>query len=104
MTASATLSPLARAQAREAAAWIARDNPDAAKALRVAIGDAARLIGTRPLAGRLRLDLAPARYRFWSLSNFPYLVIYDASRDPPRIAQILHMARDLPKVLKTLED
>ncbi len=44
-------------------------------------------------------ELAPARYRFWSLRGFPYLLVYDAEADPPIILRFVHQSRDLPGVL-----
>jgi toxin ParE1/3/4 len=48
---------------------------------------------------RIRLELAPRRYRFWSLRGFPYLLVYDAEAEPPIILRFVHQSRDLPGVL-----
>ena len=53
----------------------------------------------RPKLGRIRLELAPRRYRFWSLRGFPYLLVYDAEAEPPIILRFVHQSRDLPGVL-----
>jgi len=53
----------------------------------------------RPKLGRLRPDLAPARYRFWSVRGFPYLLVYDAETEPPIILRVVHQSRDLPAIL-----
>ena len=45
------------------------------------------------------LDLAPARYRFWSVRGFPYLLVYDAEAQPPIILRVVHQSRDLPAIL-----
>jgi plasmid stabilization system protein ParE len=50
--------------------WIAEDNPAAADALLTTAMATARRIQARPKLGRVRLDLAPERYRFWSLRGF----------------------------------
>ena len=104
MSRAAILAPRARAQLLEAADFLAQNSENAASGLRMAVGEAARLIGARPLAGRVRLDLAPERYRFWSLQRYPYLLVYDAAAQPPRIAQLVHMARDLAPLLADWSD
>jgi toxin ParE1/3/4 len=79
--------------------WVAEDNAAAADALLAAAMVAARRLQARPKLGRVRLDLAPERYRFWSLRGFPYLLVYDAGTDPPIILRFAHHSRDLPTVL-----
>ena len=88
-------SPRARRELREAAVWIAEDNPAAAEAVLAA----ARRPQARLKLGRVRLELAPERYRFWSLRGFPYLLVYDAEASPPIILRFVHQSRDLPAVL-----
>lgn len=83
----------------EAATWIAEDNPAAADALLAAAMAAARRIQARPKLGRVRLELAPGRYRFWPLRGFPYLLVYDAEEEPAIILRFVHQSRDLPAVL-----
>ncbi len=85
---------------REAVRWIAEENPNAAEALAAAAIAAARRLQERPKLGRVRLDLAPERYRFLSLRGFPYLLVYDAELEPPMILRFVHQARDLPNVLE----
>lgn len=96
---SPVFTPRARRELREAAVWIAEDNPAAAHALLAAAMTAARRLQSRPKLGRVRLDLAPERYRFWSLRGFPYLLVYDAAAEPPIILRFVHQSRDLPTVL-----
>ena len=84
---------------REAAVWIAEDDPAAAEALLAAAMGAARRLQARPKLGRARLELAPERYRFSSLRGFPYLLVYDAEASPPIILRFVHQWRDLPTVL-----
>jgi toxin ParE1/3/4 len=96
---AATLSPAARDDVLDAVRWIARDNPAAAQALRNAVAAAAVTIGSHPEIGMLRADLADAPYRFLALTGFPYVIVYNAQRRPPRIVRILHGARDIPDVL-----
>ena len=76
----------------------------AAEKLRRTVEDAARRLGQRPELGRLELALADARYRFWSISGFPYLLVYRPDRSPPSIVRFVHTARDLPVVLAKLRE
>ena len=62
----------------------------------------AERIGQRPLLGRVDPRLAAPRFRFWSLSAFSLLIVYNATTDPVRIVRIVHTAQDLPKALKEL--
>jgi plasmid stabilization system protein ParE len=103
LTAPAVLTPQARADLANALDWIADDNLDAARAMQAAVAEAARKIGERPLTGRMRLDLAPSPYRFWSLTRFQYLLVYRADVVPPRILRIVHTARDLQPLLADLD-
>ena len=80
---SPIFAPRAQRELREAAVWVAEDNPAAADALLAAAISAARRLQARPKLGRVRLELAPERYRFWSLRGFPYLLVYDAEAEPP---------------------
>jgi toxin ParE1/3/4 len=83
-------APRARRELLEAVRWIAEENPNASEALLEAAIAAARRLQARPLLGRRRLDLAPERYRFWSLRGFPYLLVYDAETKPPMIVRFVH--------------
>ena len=96
-------APRARRELRAAAAWIAETNPDAAEALLRAAVRAVELVSRNPARARLRLDLAPARFRFWSLRGYPYLLVFDVDRVPPIVARFVHQARDLPVLLGDLE-
>jgi toxin ParE1/3/4 len=96
---SALFAPRAQRELRDAVLWIEKDNPAAADALLVAAIAAARRLQARPKLGRVRPDLAPTRYRFWSLRGFPYLLVYDAEAEPPIILRLVHQSRDLPATL-----
>jgi plasmid stabilization system protein ParE len=98
----ARIAPRARREAVEAARWIARDNPAAARSLQEAIEAAAGRIGRYPRIGVRRPDLAPAPYRFVQLIGYPYIVIYADDRVPPVIVRIVHAARDLRRLLRDL--
>jgi toxin ParE1/3/4 len=82
--------------------WLARRNPEAARGLREAIADAARLLGTRRLAGRPAPDLVGPHYRIWSLPSFPYILVYDPRPDRPQILRFVHTARDLGPLMADL--
>jgi toxin ParE1/3/4 len=99
---SAVLAPQVRRDLLEAARWIAKDNPTAARGLRQAILDAAQRIGDHPQVGVVRPQLADEPVRFLILTGYPYLIVYNAERSPPLILRILHGARDLPDVLRGL--
>jgi toxin ParE1/3/4 len=98
----ARLSGRARDDVLEAVRWIARDNRQAARALRDAVLQAANRIGEFPNIGVVRPDLASDRIRFVYLTGYPYLIVYNALRVPPLILRVLHGARDLPELLRGL--
>ena len=99
---TAAFSPAAARDLKEAVRWIAGDNPTAARALRDATAKAATNIGTHTHFGVSRPDLADEPYRFVMLTGFPYVIVYNAARQPPLIIRILHGARDLPQLLADL--
>ena len=102
MTRPAVFAPAARADLRQAVTWIAQDNPVAARALADAAVRAAARLGANPRLGAARPALAGDRVRFLLLRGFPYVVVYVAEADPPRILRMLHTARDLPSLLAGL--
>jgi len=95
-------SPPPARELRLAAAWIAADNPTAARGLLDDALHAACMIVAKPGLARVEPKLAPPRFRFWSLRAYPYLLVLDTGRDPPVIARFLHQARDLPSALAEL--
>jgi toxin ParE1/3/4 len=95
----ALFAPRAERELRDAVLWIEQDNPAAADALLATAIAAARRLQARPKLGRVRLDLAPARYRFWSVRGFPYLLVYDGEAEPPIILRVVHQSRDLSTIL-----
>jgi len=76
----------------------------AAEKLRRAVETAAGRIGRQPALGRRELSLADERYRFWSVSGFPYVMIYRADLWPPAVVRFVHTSRDLPVLLAGLSD
>ena len=99
MSRPAVLVPAARQDLREAVTQIARDNPESARRLRTRLETALRRLGANPAIGAQRPALAEARYRFLAISGFPYLLVYTADTDPPRVLRVLHMARDIAAIL-----
>lgn len=95
----AQLTPRARRDLLAAVAWIARDNPPAARALRGTIALAADRLARHPKSGSERPDLADPPVRFLVLTGFPYILVYNAAERPPLILRVLHGARDLPSAL-----
>jgi len=101
---AAVFAAAARADLREVVAWIARDNPAAARGLRDAAVKAAERIVANPFVGATRPRLGADRFRFLLLVGYPYVIVYTADTDPPRILRVLHTARDLPRLLAAEPD
>ena len=97
MTLPARLTPRARQDIASVIAGF--EHSGAARKLRHALDAAARNIGRHPEIGRREPTLAPERYRFWQVTGFPYVIIYASDTDPPSIARVVHMARDLSALL-----
>lgn len=76
--------------------WIGRENPEAADRLMDRIGEALKLIASRPEIGHFREDLADRRYRFWPVAD--WLIIYRADTDPLTVIRVWHSARDTPEL------
>jgi len=104
VTVPAILTRRARRELARALKGIAKDNPDAADRLNDAVRDAARMIGANPAIGAWRPRLASSRYRFWSIPQYHYLLVYTDAADPPRIVRMVHTSRDLPPLLADLRD
>lgn len=98
----AMVAPAAKRDLVDAAGWIAKDNPTAARGLRDAVVKASVLIGQHPQVGMVRTDLADERIRFLVLRGYPYILVYAADTTPPRILRVFHGARDLPDLLRDL--
>jgi toxin ParE1/3/4 len=102
VTRPAILTPQARAELRAAVRGL--DNTTARRGLNDAVEAAARHIGANPAIGARRPRLASARYRFWSIPRYHYLLVYTDATDPPRIVRIVHTSQDLPRALADLLD
>ena len=97
-----TFTRAARRDLASAIRWIARDDPAAARALRNAVFRAAERLGNYPELGALRPEVTEAPYRFVALTGFPYIIVYNAARRPPSIVRVLHGARDILELLRSL--
>ena len=102
MSRPAQLTTAARAEAAQAVRWLARRSPEAARGLRQAIGEAAKLLGARPLAGRPEPELVGPHYRIWPLVSFPYLLVYDPRPECSQVLRLAHTARDLGPLIADL--
>ena len=96
----AVLSPAAERDILGIVAWIAGENPAAARGFRETLNRLATVIGEHPRVGTLKPHLASPPIRFLPIRGFPYVVVYTPDRDPPLIVRVLHGARDLPEVLR----
>jgi toxin ParE1/3/4 len=99
VTAPARFTRRARAELREASAWIAASNRSAAIDFRTAVASLARLIGEHAEVGPERHDIVRPPYRVFVVRGFSYVIIYDPTRRPPVIVRVVHEARDLPDLL-----
>ena len=81
----------------EIAAFIARDNPDAAIRLVDRFDEALKMLAQNPLAGRARKELAPD-VRSLPVGN--YLLFYRPTQNGIDLIRVLHGARDLRRLFK----
>ena len=100
MSRSYQLTPEARRQVDAIGDFIAEDSLDAAFRVYDALEDAFALLAENPGIGHTREDLTDRPVKFWTV--FSYLVIYDAASDPLRILAVVHGARDVEQILKTI--
>lgn len=91
------LSPQAAEDIREAWAYVARDNLDAAQRVRLGILEACRTIARNPHVGHSRTDLTDKPVLFWPSGS--YLIIYNPARKQVEIVRVVHDARDIPGLL-----
>ena len=99
MSRAAVLTVAARDDLRAELRWIGPDNLPKGRALRDAVMVAARRLGERPTLGRPQPQLLPLPYRFWSMTRFQLVLVYNAGTIPPRILRMLSTARDLGPLL-----
>jgi len=79
---------------REAQAYIAVDDPRAAKQVVLRLQKAVELIATRPEIGRPNADGAT---REWSVPGLPYVIPYRIAGDVLEVVRIWHNSRDRPE-------
>lgn len=104
MSRPAVLTVAARDDLRAELRWIGPDNLRKAQALRDAVLVAARRLGERPMLGRSQPELLHPPYRFWSLTRFQLVLVYNAGVTPPRILRLLSAARDFGPLLVGIGD
>jgi len=92
------LTPAAKADLAEIAAFIGRDNPRAAGRVLAEIRNAMRRLASSPRMGHLREDLVEEPVRFWPV--YSYLILYRPETRPLEILRVLHGARDVRSILQ----
>ena len=86
------LDPDARVDLKSIYKYVARDNATAADRLIGELKQKFRLLGSQPLMGQLRQDLA-ANLRSFSVGN--YVIFYRPMQKQIEIARVIHAARDI---------
>ena len=89
----ARFSADAEADLLDIAAFIAQDNPVAAREWLAAVRDRCQLLAEHPMTGELRQGFGVAGCR--SVTVGMYVIFFRPSRDGVEIARILHGSRDL---------
>jgi toxin ParE1/3/4 len=100
------LAPQAIRDVEDAAAWFA-DGPGGelrARRFARAVAAAAGRVSRRPLLGHRRLELLPDPYRFYAVTGFDYLLVYNTARTGAPVARVLYMGRDLGPLLADLRN
>lgn len=91
---SIRLSNAAIKDLREAQAYIALDNPVAARQVVLRLQKAVELIALRPEIGRLSAD---KRTREWSVPGLSYVIPYRVVGDVLEVIRVWHTSRDRPE-------
>lgn len=91
------LTPLAERDLLEIGHYITTDSVPRASRVIETLRRAMTVLGSQPLIGHERLDLAPHPYRFWPV--FSYLIVYRPDTSPVQIVRVLHGARDVADLL-----
>jgi antitoxin ParD1/3/4/toxin ParE1/3/4 len=91
------LSPEAASDIREIWAYIAADNPRAAREVRLRIHEACQKLAENPRLGHSREDLTELPVRFWPVRS--YLIVYEPELKPLEIVRVLHGAQDVTHLL-----
>lgn len=94
------LTANAQRQVDEIGAFIAEDSIDAALRVYDSLEEAFERLGTHPGIGHTREDLTERPLKFFSV--YSYLVVYDPLSRPVTVVAVLHGARDVAQLLKTI--
>jgi len=81
--------------------YLATDNIRTADRVLLAIENGMRRIARTPGIGHYREELTDRRHRFFLV--YSYLIVYRPETDPLQIVRVLHAARDIKNILKTVE-
>ena len=91
------VTPLARADLEDTAAWIAADDPRAAERFLQAAQAAFERLAERPGLGHRRPDLTSRDVRFWPVWHRQLIVYREGS--PVQVLRVLSAYRDVPAIL-----
>jgi len=94
------LTETAQRHVDEIGAFIARDSIDAALKVYDALEGAFAQLAAMPEMGHTREDLTQQRLKFWGV--YSYLVVYEPTSDPLTVVAVLHGARDVEQLLRSL--
>jgi plasmid stabilization system protein ParE len=96
---SYVLTPAAIQDLQSIQAFIARDNPGAARKVLQALRVAMRALAKRPGIGHVREDLADPSHRFFLVYSF--FIVYISGTKPLQVVRVVHSARDVEALLGT---
>ena len=96
------LMPAAELDLAEIIDYIAQDSPQNAMKVFARIHRAAQNLADMRGMGHRREDVTDKPVLFWAVHS--WLLVYRPDRKPLEILRIIHGARDLPRVLRRLED
>jgi antitoxin ParD1/3/4/toxin ParE1/3/4 len=93
------LTRAAKQDVGDIAAYIAEENPVAARRVLAKLRQAMRRLAQAPGLGHLREDLADEPLRFWPV--YSYLIVYRSETTPLQVIRVLHGARDVKAILES---
>lgn len=82
----------AKRDVNDTVAYVRRDSPKAAKAVRAKLQEAMRRLADFPNIRHAREDLADARVRVWSV--YSYLIVYRPDTKPNEVLRVVHGSRE----------
>lgn len=97
MTKPYKLTESAKTDIKEIVAYIARDNPPAAKRVRTDLKEAFLKLSEHPFMGHVREEITHKSLRFWPIHS--YQIIYNPESSPLAIVRILSGYRDIGDLL-----